>query len=90
MKTPKMLPWLALKAGIDETHAEALWAEAIVYATVHTDWVGTSGYWKTAVNRLVELIDLESHTLRTIASERESVRQARWLPDVIAGQQKAA
>ena len=50
MKVPKMLPWLARKAGIDETHAEALWAEAIVYATAHTGWVGTSEYWKTAVN----------------------------------------
>jgi hypothetical protein len=61
-------------------------------ATVHTGWVDTSGYWKTAVNRLVELIDLESHTLRTIASERESVRHSAHRPSaaIAAQNQKMA
>lgn len=79
MKAPKILPWLARKAGICETHAEALWGESIVYATDHTGWVGTSAYWKTAVARLVELIELDSQVLHTITGERESARQATLL-----------
>lgn len=73
MKAPKMLPWLARKAGISDDHAEELWAEAVVSATVQTGWVGTSEYWKAAVDRVVELIELESQSLRNIAIERESV-----------------
>lgn len=84
MKVPKMLPWLARKAGISEAHAEELWAEAIVCATVQTGWVGTSAYWKAAMDRLVELIDIESQLLRKIAIERESVgRPALRFPSVI-------
>ena len=87
MKTPKILPWLARKAGIPEDHAEELWAEAIVCATVQTGWVGTSEYWKAAVDRLVELIDLESQTLRKITIERESLGHlARSPSGAIVGQ----
>lgn len=87
MKAPKMLPWLARKAGISDTHAEALWAEAIVFATVHTEWVGTSDYWKAAVDRLVELVELESQPLRTITTERESVRHSACRPAAVTGAQ---
>ena len=74
MKAPKMLPWLARKAGISDTRAEALWAEAIVYATVRTGWVGTSEYWETAMDRLIELIECESQAPRKIPIERESIK----------------
>lgn len=81
-----MLPWLARRAGISEDHAEELWAEAIVCATVQTGWVGTSEYWKTAVDRVVELIDLESQTLRKVTIECESVEHpARSPSGVIVG-----
>ena len=73
MKAPKMLPWLARKAGISDDHVEQLWAEAVVCATEQTGWVGTSEYWKAAVDRVVELIELESQSLRKITIERESV-----------------
>ena len=87
MKTPKILPWLARKAGISEHHAQELWAEAVVCATVQTGWVGTSEYWKAAVDRVVELIELESQTLRTITIERESVgHPVRWPSPVTVGQ----
>lgn len=76
MKTPKMLPWLARKAGISDSRAEALWAEAIVCATERTGWVGTSEYWKAAVDRLIELIELESQARNRIAIERESAKHA--------------
>lgn len=67
-----MLPWLARKARIPEDHAERLWAEAVVHATAQTGWVGTSEYWKAAVDRLVELIELESRSLHKITIEHES------------------
>lgn len=59
MNTPKILPWLARKAGIGEARAEELWHDAIRYATLKTGWVGTSEYWRVAVERLIELIELE-------------------------------
>jgi hypothetical protein len=74
MKTPKMLPWLARKAGISDTRAEALWAEAIVCATERTGWVGTSEYWKVAADRLIELIELESRAVSNIPIERNSAK----------------
>lgn len=77
MKAPKMLPWLARKAGISDTRAEALWAEAIVCATERTGWVGTSEYWQAAVDRLLELIELEKQGRSQSARERESAKQAR-------------
>lgn len=60
MKTPKMLPWLARKAGISEARAEALWVEAIRHATVQTGWVGTPEYLRIATERWNELIAAES------------------------------
>jgi hypothetical protein len=90
MKAPKMLPWLARKAGISEEHAEQLWAEAVVCATVQTEWVGTSEYWKAAVDRVVELIDLESQALRKITIERESVgHPARRPSSVMVGRNQS-
>ncbi len=68
-----MLPWLARKAGIPEDDAERLWAEAVVHATTQKGLGGTSEYWKAAVNRLVELIELESQSLRKTTIEHDSV-----------------
>jgi hypothetical protein len=60
MKTPKILPWLAHKAGIPEARAGELWADALRYATLKTGWVGTSEFWRVAVERVIRLIELES------------------------------
>jgi hypothetical protein len=59
MKTPKILPWLARKAGISDQRAEQLWGEALRYATRTTEWVGTPEYWTAAMDKLNELIDAE-------------------------------
>lgn len=72
MKTPKILPWLARKAGIAEARANELWTEAIHHATDKTGWVGTPEYWKAAMDRLLELIEIE----RTTPKE-EPVQTAR-------------
>ena len=67
MKTPKMLPWLARKAGISDARAEALWAEAIRHATSETGWVGTPEYLRIANQRWKELVVAEA------AAERAAV-----------------
>lgn len=57
MKNLMMLPWLAHRSGISDAHAEELWAEAIRYATMKSEWVGTPEFWKVAVDNLLERID---------------------------------
>lgn len=59
-KTPKMLPWLAKSAGLPIARVEELWADAIRHATIETGWVETPEYWKSAVDRLLELVETEA------------------------------
>jgi hypothetical protein len=60
VKTPKILPWLARKHGVSEARATKLWADSVRYATDKTGWVGTSDYWKAAMDRLIELLEAEA------------------------------
>lgn len=58
-KTPKLLPWLAKKAGVSDVRATALWREAERWAARHAA-TGSSAYFKLAVDRLLELVAAES------------------------------
>ena len=58
-KTPKLLPWLAKKAGISDTRAAALWHDAERWAARQAA-PGSSTYFKLAVDRLMELVAAES------------------------------
>lgn len=58
-KTPKLLPWLAKKAGITERRAATLWHDAERWAA-HRAASGSSDYYTLAVNRLLELVAAES------------------------------
>lgn len=58
-KTPKLLPWLAKKAGITERRAMALWVDAERWAK-HRTAPGSADYFKLAVDRLLELVAAES------------------------------
>lgn len=58
--TPKILPWLAHKAGITEHRAEILWAAALRYAAHRVADRETSAYWQAAMDRLTELIAAEA------------------------------
>lgn len=75
-KTPKILPWLAKKAGITEHRAETLWWAAVRYATQHTGEVESPAYWQAAVDRLLELVAAES--LRADAASFGWRRWSRW------------
>lgn len=58
-KTPKILPWLAKKAGISESRAATLWHDAERWAARRATF-GSSLYFKLAVDRLLELAAAES------------------------------
>lgn len=58
-KTPKLLPWLARKAGIGDARAETLWREAERWAARKAD-EGTAAYFQLAVDRLLQLVAEES------------------------------
>ena len=58
-KTPKILPWLAKKAGISESRTATLWHDAERWAARRAP-TGSSQYFKLAVDRLVELVLAES------------------------------
>jgi len=58
-KSPKLLPWLAKKAGITEQRATALWHDATRWAEKNSK-TGSSAYYKLAVDRFTELVAAES------------------------------
>jgi len=58
-KTPKILPWLARKAGISDARAAELWRDAEHWAARRAE-AGSSAYFKLAVDRLLELAAAES------------------------------
>lgn len=57
---PKILPWLAHKAGIPLYRAEMLWHAAQRHATHATGETDTAAYWAAAMDRLLELVAAES------------------------------
>lgn len=58
-KTPKILPWLARKAGISDARAATLWHEAERWADRRAS-AGSSSYFKLAIDRLLALAAAES------------------------------
>lgn len=75
MKTPMMLPWLARKAGISDTRAEALWAEALEYvaATPLEPRLGAGD--ELAVKRLLMLLEAETHAMRPSRKRNRHTRE---------------
>lgn len=69
---PKILPWLAHKAGIGEQRAEMLWQAALRHADRVAGRAPTSAYWQVAMDHLHELIAAES--------QREDVASFGWRP----------
>lgn len=91
-KTPKLLPWLANKAGISERRAGTLWHDAERWAARRAT-PDSAAYYKLAVDRLLELVAAES--LREDAASfgwRPWARsQARfWAASMQAAQQASA
>lgn len=60
MHSPKLLPWLAKKAGIPLYRAEILWDAAQRHAAHRVGSTDGSAYWTAAMDRLHELVAAES------------------------------
>lgn len=63
MKTPKLLPWYARKAGVSIERATVLWRTAVREATEKTGWVGNTEYWGEAMHTFLELLERERTSL---------------------------
>ncbi len=57
---PKILPWLAHKAGLPLPRAERLWQAACHHAAHATGETGTPAFWSAALDRLLTLVAAES------------------------------
>lgn len=62
MKAPKILPWIARKAGISEALALKLWRRAAGEAEQLTGKAEGSEYWGLAVERFLDLAEAEATT----------------------------
>lgn len=58
-RLPKLLPWLAKKAGLREERAAVLWQAAERHADRHAK-AGSANWHAIAVDRLLELVAAES------------------------------
>lgn len=59
MKTPKVLPWLARRAGVSDSRAALLWRAACLQAASMTGQQDSSRYWGAAQERLLDLLARE-------------------------------
>ena len=59
MKAPKILPWIARKAGISDELALKLWSRAISEAEFLTGKAEGSEYWGLAVERFLTIVEDE-------------------------------
>jgi hypothetical protein len=60
MKAPKILPWIARKAGISDELALKLWRRAISEAEYLTGKSEGSEYWGLAVERFLDIVEEET------------------------------
>jgi hypothetical protein len=59
LKAPKILPWIAAKAGISDELALKLWRRAISEAEFLTGKSDGSEYWGLAVERFLAIVEDE-------------------------------
>ena len=59
MKAPKILPWVAHKAGISEALALKLWRRAAGEAEEMAGCCNSSDYYRLAVERFIDLSESE-------------------------------
>ena len=60
MKAPKILPWIARKAGISDELALKLWRRAVSEAEYLTGKAEGSDYWGLAVERFLDIVEAET------------------------------
>ena len=77
MKAPKILPWIAKKAGISEELALKLWRRAASEAEHLTGKAEGSEYWGLAVERF--LSHVEGEALSGPATQLSQAPQLSWM-----------
>lgn len=78
---PKLLPWLARQAGIDQSRAATLWRRADRYASKQAGEKNTPAYWQSAMGRFRALLSQESLQLdvASLGIRPLARNQAKWL-----------
>jgi len=72
-KTPKILPWLARKAGVSGEKAAALWQQAVSDASLQAEPAkDPDRYYRLLIDRLHELLKLEKPVRKPTASHNTS------------------
>jgi len=59
LQKPKLLPWLAHKAGISDDRADMLWNKAVALAASEKKWVAEGQCMAEAMQRMFELLAQE-------------------------------
>lgn len=77
MKSPKILPWIAKKAGISEALALKLWRRAVSEAEYLTGKAEGSEFWGLAVERFLSIVEDEAGALST--NQLATAPQLTWL-----------
>ncbi|MFL6719702.1 MAG: hypothetical protein ACJ8G3_25425 [Burkholderiaceae bacterium] len=71
MKTPKVLPWLARKAGLTDEYVELLWSSALRHASLKQPKLAANQRMALAMQELVtRLVHEKSPVDNTQASTR--------------------
>lgn len=60
MRPPKILPWIARKAGVDDASALDLWQRAAGESEMRFPAREEDACWRAAMNRFMELIQQKS------------------------------
>jgi hypothetical protein len=74
MKAPKLLPWIARKAGIGDELALKLWRRAAGESEELVGCCDTADYYRLAMERFIDLVEAES--------EAHHVPQALEIPRI--------
>ena len=75
MRAPKLLPWVARKAGISDELALKLWRRAAGEAEVMSGCCDSADYFRLAMERFIDLVETEADTCvdpETLAQHRIS------------------
>jgi len=78
MKAPKILPWIARRAGISDELALKLWRRAAGEAELMAGCCDSSDYYRWAVERFIDFAEAEGG--RAVVRENRRVKTClRWL-----------
>ncbi len=77
MNPPKILPWIARKAGISDELALKLWRRAVSEAEYLTGQTEGAEYWGLAVERFLDIVEDEAQS--SISNPLQPAPQLSWM-----------